>query len=323
MASDDPYAVLGVKRDASQEEIRRAYRKLAKQHHPDLNPGKKDAAARFQAINAANDILSDPEKRTRYDRGEIDASGAERPEHAYRRYAEGAQGAKYHQESGISEEDLGDIFADLFGRGARAGGGFGAGPGGGPAGGPGGGQTFRLRGADRAFTLTIDFLEAARGAKKRLNFAPGHSLDVTIPAGFADGQILRLKGQGEPGLGGGPPGDALIEIHVAPHKLFRRDGNDIRLDLPVTVAEAVLGAKVAVPTISGTVNLTVPKGSDTGTVLRLKGRGIAPAGGKAGDQYVTLKIVLGAHKDDRELAAFLAEWAPKHPLDPREAVGGT
>jgi DnaJ-class molecular chaperone len=311
MANDDPYVVLGVKRDASQEEIRRAYRKLAKQHHPDLNPGKKDAAPRFQAINTANDILSDPEKRARFDRGEIDASGAERPEAAYRRYAEGAQGAKYHERSGVSDEDLGDIFADLFGRGAR----------GGPGGGPGG-QTIRLRGADRAFSLTVDFLEAARGAKKRLNFAPGHSLDVTIPAGFADGQILRLKGQGDPGLGGGPPGDALIEVHVAPHPLFRRDGNDIRVELPVTIAEAVLGAKIAVLTIDGPVNVTVPKGSDTGTVLRLKGRGIAPSGGSAGDQYVTLKLVLGPHKDDGKLAAFLAEWAPNHPFDPRGAMSG-
>ena len=312
MANDDPYAILGVKRDANQEEIRRAYRKLAKQHHPDLNPGKKDAAARFQAINAANDILSDPEKRARYDRGEIDASGAERPDAAYRRYAESAQGAKYRQGSGVSEEDLGDIFADLFGRGARAGGG-----------GPGGGQTIRLRGADRAFALTIDFLEAARGAKKRLNFAPGHSLDVTIPAGFADCQILRLKGQGDPGIGGGPPGDALIEIHVAPHPLFRREGNDIHVELPISLAEAVLGDKIAVPTISGTVSMTVPKGSDSGTVLRLKGRGIAPANGPAGDQYVTLKIVLGAQKDDSELAAFLAEWAPRHSFDPRGAVSGS
>jgi DnaJ-class molecular chaperone len=312
MANDDPYAVLGVKREASQEEIRRAYRKLAKQHHPDLNPGKKDAAARFQAINTANDILSDPEKRARYDRGEIDASGAERPEAAYRRYAEGAQGAKYQQGSGVSEEDLGDIFADLFGRGAR--------PGGGPGGRPGGGQTIRMQGADRVFALTIDFLEAARGAKKRLTFPPDHSLDVTIPAGFSDGQILRLKGQGDPGIGGGPPGDALIEIHVAPHPLFRRDGNDIRIELPVTIAEAVLGAKIAVPTIGGALNVTVPKGSDSGTVLRLRGRGIAPAKGHAGDQYVTLKLVLGAQKDDPELAAFLAEWAPRHPLDPRGAV---
>lgn len=310
MANDDPYAILGVKREASQDEIRRAYRKLAKKYHPDLNPGNKEAEARFKTISSANDLLSDPEKRARYDRGEIDAAGAERPEHAaYRRYAESTEGAKYHQESGVSEDELGDIFADLFRRQTGRGGT-----------GPGGGQTIRLRGADRAFTLTVDFLEAARGAKKRLGFAPGHSLDVTIPAGLADGQILRLKGQGEPGLGGGPPGDALIEVHVAPHRLFRREGNDIHIELPVTLAEAVLGGKISVPTISGRVSMTVPKGADSGTVLRLKGRGIAPPSGAAGNQYVTLKIVLGEQKGDSALAAFLAEWAPRHQFDPRSGM---
>jgi len=317
MASDDPYAILGVKRDASAEEIRTAYRKLAKKHHPDLNPGNKEAEARFKTISAANELLSDPEKRARFDRGEIDASGQERPDHAaYRRYAEGAQGAKYHQESGISEDELGDIFADLFR------------PQAGQNRGPGGTRTFRMRGADRAFALTVDFLEAARGAKKRLNFgAPdssgGETLDVTIPAGFADGQILRLKGKGEPGLGGGPPGDALIEVHVAPHPFFRRAGNDIHLELPMTLAEAVLGGKITVPTISGNVVMSVPKGSDTGTVLRLKRRGIAPAGGAAGDEYVTLKIVLGEQKTDGELEAFLKEWAPRHSVDPRRAMVGS
>jgi DnaJ-class molecular chaperone len=317
VAADDPYAILGVKRDASAEEIRSAYRKLAKKNHPDLNPGNKEAEARFKAISAANELLSDPEKRARFDRGEIDASGQERPERAaYRRYAEGAQGAKYYQGSGVSEDDFGDIFADLFRQQAGRGRG------------PGGGRTFRMRGADRAFTLTIDFLEAARGAKKRLDFGPmesggGQTLDVTIPAGVTDGQILRLKGKGEPGLGGGPPGDALIEVHVAPHPFFRRDGNDIRLELPITLAEAVLGGKIAVPTISGTVNMSVPKGSDTGTVLRLKGRGIAPAGGSAGDEYVTLKIVLGEQKTDSELQAFLKDWAPRHPFDPRRSLVGS
>src|SRR5437879_5119724 len=164
MAADDPYAILGVKRDASAEEIRSAYRKLAKKNHPDLNPGNKEAEARFKSISAANELLSDPEKRARFDRGEIDASGQERPERAaYRRYAEGAQGAKYHQESGVSEDELGDIFADLFRQQA------GRGRGG------GGERTFRMRGADRAFTLTVDFLEAARGAKKRLNFGAPES----------------------------------------------------------------------------------------------------------------------------------------------------
>jgi DnaJ-class molecular chaperone len=310
MAGDDPYAILGVKRDASQEEIRRAYRKLAKKHHPDLNPGNKEAEARFKTISAANELLSDPDKRARFDRGEIDASGAERqPDHAaYRRYADGAQGAKYQQGSGVSDDDLGDIFADLFRRQA------------GPDG--GGARSFRMRGADHAFSLTIDFLEAAHGAKKRLSFGDGQTLDVTIPAGLADGQILRLKGKGEPGLNGGPPGDALIEVHVTPHPLFRRAGNDIHIELPMTVAEAVLGGKITVPTIGGTVSMSVPKGSDTGAMLRLKGRGIAPAGTAAGDEYVTLKLVLGEHKTDSELENFLGEWAPRHPFDPRRGVVG-
>jgi DnaJ-class molecular chaperone len=305
MAANDPYSIIGVKREASQDEIRSAYRKLAKKHHPDLNPGKKEAEARFKEITAAYDLLSDPEKRARFDRGEIDASGAERPDHAYyRRYAEGANGAKYRTESGAGDDDLGDIFADLFGGQAR-----------GSAGGQGG---IRLRGADRPFSMTVGFLDAARGTKTRLTLEPGRSLDVTIPAGFKDGQILRLQGQGDPGFGGGPPGDALIEVHVAPHAFFRREGDDIHIEVPVTLPEAVLGGKITVPTIAGPVAVTVPKGSDTGTVLRLKGRGIA-AGGRQGDQLVTLKIELGT-TPDAELEAFLREWGPRHPHDPRRTM---
>ena len=307
MAAQDPYTILGVKREASQDEIRKVYRKLAKKHHPDLNPGDKAAEARFKEISAAYDLLSDPEKRQRFDRGEIDASGAERPDYAtYRRYAEGARGAKYHTESG-SFEDLGDVFADLFKRGR--------GPGGG---GPGGSDTIRLRGADHSYVLTVEFLDAARGAKKRLEFEPGRSLDVTIPAGLRDGQVLRLQGQGEPGYGGGPNGDALIEVHVAPHRFFRRNGNDIELEVPVTLAEAVLGGKITVPTIAGPVAVTVPKGSDTGTVLRLKGRGIG-AGGQTGDQRITLKIVLGV-KPDGELEAFAERWQAGRAVNPRSAM---
>jgi DnaJ-class molecular chaperone len=303
MAEKDPYSIIGVKRDATQEEIRSAYRKLAKKHHPDLNPGKTEAEARFKEITAAYDLLSDPEKRARFDRGEIDASGAERPDHAYyRRYAEGAQGAKYRTESGAGADDLGDIFADLFGRG----------------GGPGGGQGIRLRGADRSFALSFGFLDAARGTKTRLTLEPGRSLDVTIPAGFKDGQILRLQGQGDPGFGGGPPGDALIEVHVASHPFFRREGDDIHVEVPVTLPEAVLGGKITVPTIAGPVAMTVPKGSDTGTVLRLKGRGIA-AGGRQGDQLVRLRIELGV-EPDAELEAFLRDWGPRHPHDPRASM---
>jgi DnaJ-class molecular chaperone len=310
MATEDPYKVLGVARDASQEEIRRAYRKLAKQFHPDLNPGKKEAERRFKEINAANDLLSDPEKRARFDRGEIDAAGVERPEHGfYRRHAEGAEGGRYHGGAGeFSQEDLGDIFADLFG--ARQG-----------AGGAAGGAHFRLRGADLSFSLAVDFLDAALGAKKRLALPGGRSLEVTVPAGLRDGQILRLQGQGEPGVGGGPPGDALIEIHVKPHPYFRREGNDIHVEVPVSLGEAVLGGKITVPTIGGPVNLTVPKHSDSGRILRLKGRGIA-AGGKHGDQYVTLKIALGESIASPELEAFLKEWAPRQSGDPRQGMTG-
>jgi DnaJ-class molecular chaperone len=306
MAPDDPYTILGVKRDASAKEIKRAYHKLAKQHHPDLNPGKKAAEARFKAVSVAYDLLSDPEKRGRYDRGEIDASGAERPDRAfYRQHADSAQGGKYHADSGVFEEaDLGGIFADLFRRGHGE---------------AGERANFRMRGPDRSFTLAIDFLEAARGAKRRISLEPGHSIDVTIPPGFKDGQILRLAGQGGPGIGGGAAGDALIEVRVAPHPHFRREGDDIRVEIPVTLGEAVLGAKITVPTIGGPVALSVPKGSDTGTVLRLRGRGIASPGHPAGDQYATLKIVLGGKPDD-ELEAFVRDWAPRHPHDPRRAM---
>lgn len=300
MAARDPYEVLGVKKEASEEEIRAAYRKLAKKHHPDLNPGNKEAEARFKEIAAANDLLSDKEKRARFDRGEIDASGAERPEHAYSRYrgfAEGAPGERYefHAAEGMAPDDLDDLFG-MF-RGRR------------------GGGKIRLRGADLNFSLTVDFLAAINGTRQRLTLAPERSLDVTIPAGMRDGQILRLKGQGEPGLNGGPPGDALIEIHVAPHPFFRRDGDDIHVDLPVTLGEAVLGGKVTVPTPSGPVAMTIPANSNTGRVLRLKGKGVAGRG----DEYVTLKVAL-PEGGDSELADFLKQWAAKHPYDPRRGM---
>jgi DnaJ-class molecular chaperone len=305
MAARNPYEVLGVKPEASEEEIRSAYRKLAKRHHPDLNPGNKQAESRFKEIAAAYDILSDKDKRARFDRGEIDASGAERPEHAYSRYrgfAEGAPGEKYeyHAAEGMAPEDLDDLFG-FFGRGAR---------GGGPV---------RMRGADQHYSLTVDFLTAINGARQRLNLAPDRSLEVTIPAGVRDGQILRLQGQGSPGLNGGPPGDALIEVRVAPHPYFRREGDDIHLELPVTLGEAVLGAKVTVPTPTGAVAMTIPPNANTGQVLRLRGKGAPRPGGGQGDEYVTLKLVL-PEGGDAELARFMREWAPKHPYDPRRGM---
>jgi DnaJ-class molecular chaperone len=307
MAARNPYEVLGVKPAASEEEIRRAYRKLAKQNHPDLNPGNKGAETRFKEIASAYDILSDKEKRGRFDRGEIDASGAERPEQArqrYRGFAEGAPGEKYeyHAAEGMAPEDLDDLFA-FFGRGARDG----------AAGGT------RLRGADQHYTLNVDFLTAVNGARQRLNLTSERGLELTIPPGVHDGQVLRLKGQGVAGRNGGPAGDALIEIHVTPHAFFRREGDDIHLDLPVTLTEAVLGAKVPVPTPSGAVTMTIPANSNSGRVLRLKGKGVPRAAGERGDTYVTLKVML-PEGGDPELAKFLRDWKPSHSYDPRRGM---
>jgi DnaJ-class molecular chaperone len=280
----NPYEVLGVKPAASEDEIRAAYRKLAKRHHPDLNPGNKEAEARFKELSSANEILSDKDKRARFDRGEIDESGVEKPPPGYgwRDHAEGAAGQKYHAQS-IDPDDLEDLFG-LFGRGRGAG--------------------MKMPGQDHQFTMTVDFLDAVNGAKKRLDFSPGKTLDVTVPPGVRDGQVLRLKGQGGPGLGGAPPGDALIEIKIAPHPLFRREGDDIRIEQPVTLDEAVLGGRISVPTPTGAVAMSVPANSNTGSVLRLRGKGVKRADGTFGDEYVTLKIVL-PEAGDPALAEFL------------------
>jgi DnaJ-class molecular chaperone len=299
-----PYEVLGVKPDASADEIRKVYRKLAKQFHPDLNPGKPEAEARFKSISAAYDLLSDPDKRARYDRGEIDESGAERPQREYYRgYAEGAQGRRYQPEGEMDLSDLEDLFA-AFGsagrrRGQRA-------------------EGFRARGGDRHFVLTVDFVIAATGGKQRISLASDEWLDVTIPPGIEEGQVLRLRGKGGPGFGGGAAGDALIEVHIAPHPLFRRDGDNVLLELPISLGEAVLGARISVPTVTGSVTMTIPKGSDTGTQLRLRGKGIQKKT-NPGDEIVTLKVVIGG-SGDPELAEFLDRWAPRHPFDPRQGM---
>src|SRR5437764_9879355 len=275
MPAQTPYEVLGVKPDASADEIRKTYRKLAKQFHPDLNPGKPEAEARFKSISAAYDLLSDPDKRARYDRGEIDEAGAERPPRGYYRgHAEGAQGWRYQPEGEMDLSDLEDLFA-AFGSASRRRGGE-------------AGAEFRARGADRHFTLTVDFVTAAIGGKQGLALAPEEWLDVTIPAGVEDGQVLRLRGKGGPGFGGGTAGDALIEVHVAPRPRFRRDGDNVLIELPVSLAEAVLGARVSVPTVTGPVTMTIPKGSDTGRQLRLRGKGIQKR--YPGDEIVTIKV---------------------------------
>lgn len=310
--ADDPYQILGVKRDATDAEIRTAYRKLAKRHHPDLNPGKPEAAERFKQINAANDLLSDAQKRGRYDRGEIDAAGNETaPQHPfYRDYAEAPGRHKYRAQAGgnIDPEDLEAILAQAFGAQGFAGT---------SAGGHGSGRRFSFRGQDAHYSLTISFLDAVNGVTRRITLPEGRTLDVRIPAGVLDGHVLRLKGQGGPGIGEGQPGDALVEVTIAPHPLFRRDGDDIIVELPVTIQEAVLGAALEVPTIKGPVRLTIPAGSGTGTRLRLRGRGI----GGHGHQYVELKVVLPPG-DEPDLAGFLRGWTPRHAFNPRTGMEG-
>ena len=304
---EDPYQTLGVSRAATQDDIRSAYRKLAKQHHPDLNPGNTKAEERFKKVSAANELLSDPIKRGRFDRGEIDAGGQEQASGpSYREHAEGESGRRYSRSgpeaSEWNTEDLNDIFGSMFGEGRQRG-------------------DIRTRGHDEHYSLTADFLDAINGATRRLTLPDGRILDVKIPAGTAAGQVLRLRGQGGAGSGGGPSGDAFIAIQISPHGHFERSGNDIRLVLPVTISEAVLGGPVQVPTPRGPVKMRVPPHSDSGTELRLRGRGVPEHGGQiAGDLYATLRVVVGA--PDAALQEFLVNWKPETPPNPRKALEG-
>ena len=306
----DPYEILGVARTASPEQIKQAYRKLAKKLHPDLNPGNKKVESQFKEVASAYDLLSDAEKRRRFDAGEIDPSGNEKPRQSYyRSYAEGGRGGKYRggdQSFGLGEEDLSeDWFANLFGEGRNGAGG-------------GRSQTIRMRGADVSYVAPVEFLEAALGAKKRLTLTDGKVIDFTVPPGTTDGQTLRLKGQGLPGFGDGGAGDAYVEIKVKAHPTFKREGNDIHVEVPVTLQEAVLGGSIEVPTIDGRVSVTVPKGSNTGTVLRLKGKGVVDQKTRQrGDQYVRLKVVLPP-KSDEKLAEMVERWAKENPYQVRE-----
>jgi DnaJ-class molecular chaperone len=305
--AEDLYSLLSVPKTASAEDITKAYRKLAKKLHPDLNPGDKAAEEKFKKVTAAYDILGDAEKRGRYDRGEIDASGQETPQQRYyREYAAGEDGARYRSTAGF--EDIGafsDLFGDLFGeRGGMRGG--------------RGGARFSMRGSDAQYRLDVDFLDAVNGTKTRITLPDGGTLDVTIPPGVADGQVLRLRGKGNPGIGEGEPGDALIEIHVRPHPMFKREGNDIVVEVPITFDEAVLGGKIEVPTIGGRVFATVPPGSNTGQTLRLKGRGIKTKG-STGDQLVKLSIILPDRIDD-DLKLFAETWREAHRYDPRRKL---
>lgn len=312
--SKDPYQILGVARTATADEIKSAYRKLAKKHHPDLNPGNEQAAEKFKTITGAYDLLSDADKRGKFDRGEIDAEGHETMRGFYQDHAAGPGGAKYGGGPGFSAED---IFAGLFGQmGGRGG------PGGGPGDGMRGGRgrTMRMRGGDVSYTLPVAFLDAVNGGKQRLTMPDGSIIDVAIPVGSHDGQTLRLKGKGEPGFGGGDAGDAYVEIKVLPHAFFARKDTDIHVEVPVTLKEAVAGGRITVPTVTGEVAMSIPKGSNTGTTLRLKGRGVRdPKNNVTGDQYVKLRVVL-PEQPDEALEKFVADW-PGGDYDVRAKAG--
>lgn len=308
----DPYQELGVSRTATTDEIRKAFRKLAKQFHPDTNPGNKAAEDRFKQVSAAFDILGDAVKKKKFDAGEIDADGREIAR-GFGGPGGGPFGAGGFNRGGFQsrgggadgpEIDLGDLFGDILGRGARGGGGFGGGAGGG----------FSPRGADVRARLDIDLEEAIRGGKKRVAFSDGRTIDVTIPAGAQEGQTLRLKGQGSPGRGG--QGDALIELAIKPHPIYRREGETLVMDLPISVPDAVLGGKIEAPTPDGNVMLAVPKGSNSGATLRLKGRGLADAKGKRGDLLARLVVTL-PDEPDSDLEKFAQAWRDQKPYSPK------
>ena len=299
---NDPYVALGLDKTATSDDIKKAYRKLVRTNHPDLNPDDAGAEARFKSISTAYDILKDPETRARFDAGAIDGLGAERPQRQYYRdFRDAPENAYQNRDRG--QADPADIFAEILrNRGAA---------------GAGGARGFRAPGADARYTLEVAFLDATKGTQTRITLPDGQSLGVKIPQGTEDGQTLRLRGKGGTGFGGGPDGDALITVLVQPHPAFRREGNDIFLTLPISFDEAILGGKVTVPTIDGPVEVNVPANASSGRTLRLRGRGIAPAGKDAkGDQMIELKIVVPPDADE-SLRAFLADWRTSQSFDPR------
>lgn len=313
----DPYQTLGISKNASAHEIKSAYRKLAKKLHPDVNPGRKDIEQKFKEVTAAYDLLSDPAKKAQYDRGDIDAQGQARGFGGGNPFGGGFRGNRSgygHQQGSDPFSAFGgmeDIFAEFMGMGAgrqrrntqqqNAGSASGAG----------------VRGSDVTYTTTVTFAESCLGGKKRITLTNDKTLDISIPPGVESGHKLRLKGQGLSGIGGAP-GDAIVEIKVEPHALFTRKDRDVFLEVPITLSEAVSGGSVTVPTLDGHVTVKIPKGSNTGTSLRLKGKGVA--GPSPGDMFVKLKVVL-PDPMPKDLEEFIEKWSKKNAYDPRKKVG--
>jgi DnaJ-class molecular chaperone len=323
----DPYTVLGVSKSAKADDIKKAYRRLAKKYHPDQNKDDPKAKEKFAEANQAYEILGEDDKRKQFDRGEIDAEGKPRGFEGFRggggggfRPGGGGGGQSWEFEfgpggfrprgggAGASGFDPSDMFSDLFGGGRAAG--------------PGAGTRSRAAqpGDDLQASLSVTLEEAARGATKRVAMPTGKALDVTIPAGIDDGKQIRLRGQGNPSPFGGPPGDALVTVRIIAHPLFKVDGRDLRIDLPLTLYEAVLGGPVEVPTLTGRIELNIPKGTSGGRTLRLRGKGLPASGSQAaGDLLVTIKIAL-PEGSDSELEGLMEKWRATRPYRPRDSM---
>ncbi len=303
--SETLYKALGLSKSATQAEIKKAYRKLMKRLHPDLNPGDRAGEERFKAVTAAYDIIGNKDLRKRYDAGEIDETGQETPQKQYyRQYADKDGANPYANQTGYGDMgEMDDLFQQMF-RNRRAGA-QGAGY-----------QQAAYRGTDRRYHMKISFLDAALGGTKQIQMADGANLKIQIPRGIDDGKTIRLKGKGEPGINKGPAGDAYIQVEIEGHPVFRRSGMDVEVTLPITIYEAGLGARVKVPTLRGPVGLKIPAGANNGKILRLKGRGIEAAAGKKGDQLVRLAVEMPAEINS-EIAALLETWREKHAYDPR------
>lgn len=305
--SEDPYETLGVPRTAKADDIRNAYRRLARKLHPDLNPGDRTAEERFKKVSAAHDLLSDPEKRARFDRGEIDATGNERPpQPEYRAWSSRPGAERYVDPSAFADlAESDDLLADLLGRG------FGQ---------YREGTGLKLRGADIRARLEVAFLAAVLGSTQRISLPDGSTVDVKVPPGTRDGDVLRLAGKGSPGIGGGPAGDLLISISVAPDPRYRRDGDDIVFDLPVSLSQAVLGDRIETDAPGGRVRLAVPAGSNSGTVLRLRGRGVPRRDGSRGDALARLVVML-PDPPDEALRRFVQSWSQGEAAASRNGRG--